>query len=254
MPAARPADDHRPSFLLGQPFWLADGQDAAQRWDLAIREDEPAIEGLQSAIRPVSDAPARGKHSASWKRIDRSQLVRFAVGDEPHCQRIGVVCGAGLGKTTNLAWLEAAVNGLNRGFHRALGYCLELRDLPRDRHQLLESMVGRVSNRVEATKAAIRHGLRRLLAAGRVTFLLDSLDQADPNPKGPVVAALRELVQGVWRRCRVWVSGRPYAFRTARPALAALEPNIHWQFLRIGQLDQPECRQLLETTERPGAS
>ena len=67
-----------------------------------------------------------------------------------------------------------------------------------------------------------------------------------------VVTALRELVRGVWRHCRVWISGRPYAFRTARPALEVLGPQIQWRFLRIGQFDQPECRQLLETAQRPG--
>ena len=90
-----------------------------------------------------------------------------------------------------------------------------------------------------------------MLLAGRVTFLLDSLDQANPDPAGPVVHALRALLQGRWEKCRVWVSGRPYAFRIAR---AELQKMAGWQFIRIGQLDEPECRQLLETTQRPYAS
>jgi predicted NACHT family NTPase len=180
-------------------------------------------------------------------------LVRFAVSDDPAWRHVALVCGAGLGKTTNLKWLEAAVNGLKNGCERPLAFALDLEQLPDNREALLQLLVGNIMDRVEAEEAKVRHRLRRLLAAGRVTFLLDSLDQSDPNPKGPVVAALRKLVEGVWRRCRVWISGRPYAFRTARPALQSLVPNLNWRFLRIGQLDEPECRQLLETAKPPGS-
>jgi len=47
---------------------------------------------------------------------------------------------------------------------------------------------------------------------------------------------------------------RAPSFRIARTALEKLEDNPPWQFLRIGQLDEPECRQLLETFRRPGAA
>jgi hypothetical protein len=101
--------------------------------------------------------------------------------------------------------------------------------------------------------AALRFAVERLLLEGRVTWLLDSLDQTDPAPEGDVMQALGRLVQGRWKRCRVWVSGRPYAFRIARTALEPIDPEHPWQFLRIGQLDEPECRQLLERTRPPGA-
>ena len=132
-----------------------------------------------------------GEPSATWKPIGRSDLVRLAASGDPNWKHLGIVCGAGLGKTTNLQWLESAVNALDRGFHRQLAWFLELRHLPRDHDQLLESMVQRVreEGRVDDDPRTIRHGLRRLLTAGRVTFLLDSLDQADPSPRGPAVAA-----------------------------------------------------------------
>jgi hypothetical protein len=36
----------------------------------------------------------------------------------------------------------------------------------------------------------------------------------------------------------------------ARETLELMNPGEPWQFLRIGPLDEPECRQLLETTRR----
>ena len=117
----------------------------------------------------------------------------------------------------------------------------------------------------------LEHHVERMLRTGRVIFLLDSLDQSDPDPASSVVKALRELCRGKWKACPVWISGRPYAFRIAsekrgddprNAGLADLDPastavdqavdQVSWQFIRIGALDEPETRQLLETARPLG--
>ena len=79
----------------------------------------------------------------------------------------------------------------------------------------------------------------RLIRQGRITFLLDSLDQAD-RPKA--IKAIRALHNNA-AKCRIWISGRPYAFRETSTELREM---CRWQFLRILPQDEPECRQLLE--------
>jgi hypothetical protein len=56
------------TFLLDQPFWAAQGEDPDERWDLAVREEEPESRGLASAHRP---APQEGteQRTVEWKRI-----------------------------------------------------------------------------------------------------------------------------------------------------------------------------------------
>lgn len=259
-------DSQRPpgQFLLGQLVWRAEAP-AKKRWDLAIREDEPTDEASKGdpAFRPAPVIDETGEEelveskgdlpSQRWLRLDkREELIGYATSDDSAWRHVGVVCGAGLGKTTNLQWLEAAVNRLHDGRGKHLAIFLEIRDLSDLQDKILDYVVQRIANKVGG-RDLLRFAAERMLLDGRVTWLLDSLDQADPDPKGPVVAAVRELIQGRWSRCRVWVSGRPYAFRIARPGLEAIAPQSPWQFIRIGQLDEPECRQLLETSRRPDA-
>jgi hypothetical protein len=245
MQAAPTRDPGQRIFLLDQPFWLAESVRPEERWELALHEGEPEIERLPSAHR-LDPEEAERKTAAKWKRIDRATVIAYAISDDPTFRRVGVVCGAGLGKTTNLEYLQAAINGLNYGFNKDFAHFFDLDELPDDCDTLLETMVKKIKTRTGFDDVTVRNALLRLLKAGRVTFLLDSLDQTDT---AEALAALRELMQGIWGGNRVWVSGRPYAFRTAQSALQKMAGSLTWQFIRIGELDVPECRFLLEASK-----
>lgn len=243
-------------FLLGQPVWYAEAPKPNVRWNMAEREDEPTDE-LSKGEPAHRSAPFDGDEplregEAKWTRIDRDQLLQHATSDEPQWRRVGLVCGAGLGKTTNLKWLAAAINRLHQGRGKNLAVFLDVEKLHRQQNGVKSWIVEEVTNKVPDNKELTPFAVHRLLADGRVTFLLDSLDQS-PEPKA-TVDALINLLTGSWKQCRVWLSGRPYAFRSARERLENVEHSPSWQFLRIGQLDEPECRQLLETFRRPGAA
>lgn len=245
-PANAPRDD-RAIFLLEQPLWRAVGK-PADCWQLAMAEEEPVADGEEPARRPAPREGDKRKLDAEWKRIERAEVVQRAVSAAPEDRRVAIVCGAGLGKTTTLHYLQAAINARHNGFDPNLGFLLDLAELPGDRDRLLDLMVKKIKARIDAGEDSIRQALRRKLAAGCVTFLLDSLDQADPSPRGAVVQALAALMQGAWGGCRVWISGRPYAFETARAELEKMSKKLPWQFLRVGQLEEAECRYLLETS------
>lgn len=238
-------------FLLDQPIWQCDAP-PEERWPMAEAEHEPDDDGSQSAHQPSGE---RAEFAGTWNRISRDTMLEYAISDDPAWHRVGVVCGAGLGKTTNLNWLAARINRRQLGRDKNLAVFMELSDfeLLKDQEKLKNELVTRINNRKSGKQDLTDLAVERMLTDGRITFLLDSLDQANPDPNGKAVKALVALLDGgKWKACRVWVSGRPYAFRMARKKLETLKGNPPWQFLRIGQLDEPECRQLLETFRRPG--
>src|SRR3989442_1045176 len=105
--APSPNDDKRHGFLLNQSFWLAESKSQDMAWSMAVHEVEPSEDQtkLESDIRPPLDGEYDWrKADGRWLRIDRDELVRRAI-EELSWSRVGLVCGAGLGKTTSLQWL-----------------------------------------------------------------------------------------------------------------------------------------------------
>ena len=158
MPAENSVRHQPKQFLWRQPFWYADHPRPEIRWHLAIREEEPKDEAskLDSAFRPapiddeIEDAETRtgGKgDQPKWSRISREKLIEFATcADEPW-RRVGLDCGAGLGKTENLKWLEAAINGTQDGRSQHLGVFMNLQELLQDQAEVRDFVVERISNR-----------------------------------------------------------------------------------------------------------
>jgi hypothetical protein len=244
-------------FMLRQTVWHAEAADSETLWNLAEREDEPSDEEERGGAGRHPENMSKSGGSGKWVRlggetgrlVGREELVRHALSGSDAWQRVGVVCGAGLGKTTNFEWLASRINRLHKGRGRDLAFFLELNNLPSDPEKLLELILQQMKNVTDRKPhALLKFGVERLLVEGRVTFLADSLDQAT---QGDPIEALKALMTGRWAKCRVWISGRPYAFRNNRSKLAELATD--WNFLRIGQLEEPECRQLLETFKRPSS-
>src|SRR5262249_52535970 len=148
---------------------------------------------------------------------DREELCQQTTGDRP-LHRVGLVCDAGLGKTTNLQWLAAHLAG--RG-ERQLPLLLDLKE---DLDLLIEERKpGRPSEALAHRLAKLiedkaggdprRHlsAIRRLQASGRITLLIDGLDHVTAT--GRLGTLLRELLDSQqWRPCPAWIAGRPSAF------------------------------------------
>ena len=153
-----------------------------------------------------------------------------------------------------------------------LGVYLRLSDFGHDKDPLKLIIEQRFDLSGEEEKQDLKKNLIRLLVQGRVTFLLDSLDQAGEK----CIAPFENLV-ATYPQCNYWISGRPYAFRNYAAKLRAVankqsqklteeakkksknneietedEVRIRWQFFRIGPLEEPEARQLLEMVRARG--
>jgi formylglycine-generating enzyme required for sulfatase activity len=223
-------------FLLGQQLSQLVGVDDQKQRQFHV------CGGVSGRV-PDDARERAGTERDPWVRLERRSLRPEAAGRSPR-RRVALVCDAGLGKTTNLEWLAAAIASEPGG--RQVPLLLYLND-PHDLGWLAREHVapGALLDRLAAlvTRAAggdtWRHRLLldRRQAGGRITLLLDGLDHALHQPD--VSRMLQEFLQSPpWRNCPVWVSGRPYAFDNAWGLFAGPE----WHFLRVEPLAEPEVR------------
>ena len=268
-------------FLTAQPIWHlhVNDQESLKNeraldiiWESGVSENDPGDE--QDLVRKGAgfederfqrmmemeggeEAVNRKESLFDWSRLssdearesdrsaDRDIMIDHAVSDQTDWKRVLLVCGAGYGKTTNLEWLAAELNGEERRDDKNFAIFDELHglinNLASDEGRI--SVVQYVANKLETwggfSKEEATSQASRLISRGRITFLLDSLDQADrPRAMDAILQLHRDAPE-----CRIWISGRPYAFRETEKSLRKM---AHWQFLRIAPLEEPECRQLLE--------
>jgi hypothetical protein len=169
-------------------------------------------------------------------------IVELARSEE--WRRVALMCDAGLGKTTNLRWLQ---RHLCEPGSRILPLLIPL-DEPAGRILLQKEresgdiLVRRLARQImDAAKGKLKTHLRaveRMQSAGRVVLLIDGLDHAIANPE--TATMLKELIESAaWRGCPVWIAGRPYALSAAWQTLFNTD---EWKFLRIGGLQSPEIR------------
>jgi predicted NACHT family NTPase len=234
-------------------FRLAERQPEA-RWQAVVNEAEPHDARRKDAFTPAFRPPAEERtpdHEPTWRRLNREKLVVGLADPPARWRRVALVCGAGLGKTTNLHWLEAAINRQANFRGKQLAFFLKIRELTDSAADLLQKLCLRLHNQLGRLHSELDRNLELALVRkrqqGRITLLLDSLDQAGADPDDAAVRALQALLGGVWAPCPIWVSGRPHAFKANR-ALFLDRAIDRWQFVRVGQLDEPECRFLLEDT------
>lgn len=260
-------------FLIRQPIWHLNEDDPELRWEMGVVEDDPTEESqreqrprkgvvIRRDRRQLMDRGAEPEETAEpkWELLDRDDLVRNVLADSPDdpvrpWHRVALVSGAGLGKTANLQWLASRINQHEDGRDRQVAIFTPLRDLPVSSETLPEFVYQWLieyygQNPNEHETAMLKEVALRLLKQGRVLFLLDSLDEAGAAENSPAITKLKQLMNQTWQRNPVWVSGRPYAFRATEKVLCDMVPAAHWNFVRIGPLNEPEARQLVETAGR----
>lgn len=249
--------DSRPEpFLVGQPIWYLQCRNAEVRWREGTSEIDPTDEKSDKEMeirRAEFDVEEKGRSAVKfrWRRCPRRLMLKAAVCHHPRWRRVALVCGAGLGKSTNIDWMEASINRMNNGRGGMLAVATTVSELAKiNSERDIENWLideSRNTGQGDSTFA-----VRRALDLGRVTFLLDSLDQV--SDVGKAMEGLKKLATGRFKNCRIWISGRPYAFRgNSEKSLREFVSNDEeWRFMRIGPLDEPECRQLLELSREHG--
>lgn len=219
-------------FLLDQTFArLAPGLPAADRYRHVCGRGPDTTE----------------RSDDGWQELRRDG-VRGSVVPAARGQRVALVCDAGLGKSTNVAWLASVLARTPDG---NVPLHLRLDDANRRDRELIETEAARPGAILDRLAAELEHrtpncrpdraALDRLRADGRLTVLIDGLDHALSHPHFAVDLD-RVLTSAHWHACPVWVAGRPHAFEAAwDPTFAA----AGWEFVRVNPLATPEIRQYL---------
>lgn len=227
------AHDPRPTFLLGQKLSELIG----------VTDPEERRFHVCGGVRE----PERRRQADRdpWQALDRDALCADAAGPSPR-QRMALVCDAGLGKTTNLEWLqyricrETASRQVPFLLRLDTNYGLQLLQTSySDPEALLTTFAAEVARGAGVEMERLPLALKRLRSSSRVSLLIDGLDHALSVANVPYM--LSELLASEqWRNCPVWISGRPHAFGidSAWPIFA--DPS--WSFCRVEPLAEPEIR------------
>ena len=188
---------------------------------------------------------AEGKQTESpWTDIDRDELARrlTAAGD---IKRLAVVCAGGSGKSTNLEWLEYSLAEEKSRQVPFLFYLDDDTELPANMDEfwnwtLPERILCSGNNRDYPAKQIIAR-IALLRTQGRITLLLDSIDQATPKGRSFLYAILKE---GSLGNCPVVVSARPHAIFDEWKTLIGKKKD-QWRFVRVEPLEEEQRKYLL---------
>ncbi len=233
----------KPELVSKQPFI------ASQRIRLLVADCDP-----RECLKPEyfrGARPDRGKESGElngddryWKVVDRHQVAANIVpGTELH--RMVFTTDAGIGKTTNLEWLLYA---LSQPDSDRLAFLIKVSALPEPDQFLSQTLVNclRLAEGNDPAALPLDKAIRildRLRRQGRLVLLFDALDQTRGD--GRALATLKHLFEDAnWERCRIIVSGRPYALQRHWEQLFG-NGTTDWRFLRLDEFDEAQQRQYL---------
>jgi formylglycine-generating enzyme required for sulfatase activity len=237
-----------------------------------------------------SEIEASARRGSTWKTVTRAQLgnALLAPADQPTVlggvsmprrRRLYLVGGGGMGKTTNMRWLEAAFNGLDADERadenatpvEALALLVNFGDPNESLVDKNDEQVGTVLQHVIAKclglpeggrstesrwfMEAIEDGLRRDAAAGRLAILIDGLDHVGAD-KVPLLTSIQSEAPGrYWTPCTIVASGRPQAVQRWQDTPANMDSTVatsHWRFVEPAEFSEQEARFFLDTGDDEG--
>ncbi len=222
-----------------------------------------ALEKRRKKDQPDQRETGLERFADGYQRwMDRWQATtREALFADASLHRLCLTIDGGIGKTTTLKWAEAFLGGAldanNEDSNKQLGTTalhssgrhlwlyLQMKDLPTSKDDFLSGpcleilrasqFPGELSKAErERLDARIVNYLRRMVASGSVTFLIDGLDQTHDREVGnkhhPKIVALGKFLNETAGQCRAVVAGRPHSVRRHWKDLFE---NGNWRFAQM---------------------
>jgi len=258
-PAASAAEEDRLMEAAHPPFI------ASQGFSILV----PASGGAQARfLNPAgflpgrdTEAEARARRDSSWSAVPRDDIVAALRCPEdttavlggvalPRPIRLFLVSGGGVGKTTNMRWLEATLN--ETAEERRLAVRVQAGELHGKKEgEVLQVMIARIAQEAGAGgdlwgQRAIEAGLREEAAAGRLVILVDGLDHVEA--RGVLLFTSIQTPGRLWSNCNVVAAGRPQALHGWEDAPANPAETVaagHWRFLEPAEFEDDEARVFL---------
>lgn len=271
---------------------------ASQRFSIL----EPKNGRQLHALRPAAFLPGRSteieaaaRERATWNPVPRAALRQALLNgkDEslelggvaiPHPTRLFLISGGGVGKTTNMRWLEWTINAADNSGRvqspaSAGADAEQARETPladgadlvdmlalrvnagailnMDDAQVLQHLTQWIAGQVgEAaskwSRESITRGLLQDLSAQRLVILVDGLDHVETR-KVPFLLSIQSSAPGrIWTRCTVVAAGRPNAIQGWADGAAASEDQValsRWRFVEPSEFDPDEAEVFLGFAE-----
>jgi formylglycine-generating enzyme required for sulfatase activity len=265
---------------------------ASQRFSIL----EPKNGKQLHALRPAAFLPGRSteieaaaREKSTWNPVPRAALKQVLLDAKaeqlelggvalPHPVRLFLVSGGGVGKTTNMRWLEWMLNatepsdlgppGENAGradsgsdasgvaavlaIRVNAGAIVNMND-----EQILHYLVDRVANEAGESKSqwsrdSIARGLQQDALAQRLVILVDGLDHIEAA-KVPFLLSIQSDAPGrLWSGCVVIAAGRPTAIQGWRDGVAVSQDKVslnRWRFIEPSEFEPDEAEVFLGYTE-----
>jgi formylglycine-generating enzyme required for sulfatase activity len=265
---------------------------ASQRFSIL----EPKGGKQLHALRPAAFLPGRSteteaaaREDSTWNPVARDALKQallrgqpgpFSLGgvDIPYPTRLFLVSGGGVGKTTNMRWLDATLNG-SAGAEPPAGNggsaagpaagaaedssaILAIRVdagtlVGLDDDAVLQELATQIAARVGESNSkwsleAIVNGLEEDALAHRLVILIDGLDHVETGKIPFLLSIQSEAVGRGWSRCFVVAAGRPTAIQGWQDGTAASETVValgRWRFIEPSEFDSDEAEVFLGVTD-----
>ncbi len=242
-----------PNRIQRLPIFLP-SQQLSQRTITDPKKLSSFLKGERDEATPECAERKEQPNGDLWRGRTRDTISRMASRARA-AWRILLMCDAGLGKTMNMQWVQKEIAAQTRGRQVPFLFRLDsevaltaLRRGLEDPELLLEWLALQIKTANEGSPIGTemcRRLLDRLRRAGRITLLIDGLDQVMSDEE--MLEQIARLVQSpYWKACPIWVSGRPEAFRKEWIDMAG---DCRWKVLRVEPFDaeQSGCFLRIET-------
>lgn len=151
-----------------------------------------------------------------WSMVQKGEEINTALDQVKHCSRNVLIGAPGIGKSTFMEWLQVKVAHAEEHFviadQQAIPLLLRVRqldlfDLPRG-----AALVERATASRDRAILMPCDWIQRQMLAGRVLFMLDGLDETEPELRDRyLIPWLRELCHN-YPQCYYLVSSRPTGY------------------------------------------
>lgn len=217
-----------------------------ERRETRLPEEKRRRSKRSSEINNAADI----RNEETWLAQSRESLATDILNRSSmkHLHRLVVATDAGMGKTTNLQWLHAAINAID-GQHVA--FLMNVSELPTALCDSLDQLIAKLMLQVASNgllDLAMDHVVRLVRnrrEAGAIVLLVDALDQVDLASTASLRSLRYLLADQGWKDCPIVLGSRPFALQRDWKSLFGDDRALGWAFLQVDEFNSAQQQRYL---------